>query len=105
MWSAAADIGRVVYFRYHAKTILNYLQVSGRSEEASRIPPANHQNRSAQNGQESSVSDFATSGADGNGVSEIKQEEQIAFSNELIVRNLSEMLNSKLNVGSGILRR
>jgi hypothetical protein len=71
MWSAAADIGRVVYSRHHAKANLNCLRVSARAEEASRNPPVNHQYRLIQNEQESSASDFETSGAAGNGAYEI----------------------------------
>lgn len=71
MWGAAADIGRVVYSRHHAKANLNCLRVSARAEEASRNPPVNHQYRLTQNERESSASGCATSGADGNGASEI----------------------------------
>lgn len=67
MWSAAADVGRLVYFKRHAITKLNYLWGSDRVQEASRIPSATHQDRSPQNGQESSASDSVTSGAAENG--------------------------------------
>jgi hypothetical protein len=67
MWSAAADVGRLVKSKRHAKSKSNYLQGSDRAQEASRIPLANPQDQTSQNEQESYASDSATSDGDGNG--------------------------------------
>lgn len=67
MWSAAADVGRLVKSKRHAKSKSNCLRGSDRAQEASRIPSANRQDRTSQNVQESSASDSTTSGGAGNG--------------------------------------